>query len=80
MKDEEHASLFSHVNADKARLYRSILSVFASARRQFRLSLRPDKILVEGACTFSGLASLVNGRSRAATDGARAYRYASIRR
>jgi Protein of unknown function (DUF2397) len=41
MKDEEHASLFSHVNADKARLYRSILSVFASARRQFRLSLRP---------------------------------------
>ena len=49
MKDEEHASLFSHVNADKARLYRSILSVFASARRQFRLSLRPDEILVEGA-------------------------------
>ena len=49
MQDDEYASLFSHVNADKARLYRSILSVFSSARRQFRLSLRPDEILVEGA-------------------------------
>ncbi len=45
---EEYASLFSHVNADKARLYRSILGVFASARRQFTLALRPDEILMEG--------------------------------
>lgn len=46
---EEHTRLFSHVTADKARIYRTVLGVFASARRQFRLSLRPDEILLEGA-------------------------------
>ena len=46
---EQAAALFRHVNADKAALYRSVLDVFASARRQFRLQLRPDEVLQEGA-------------------------------
>ncbi|NJO12186.1 MAG: TIGR02677 family protein [Gammaproteobacteria bacterium] len=39
--------LFSHVTADKAALYRSILEVFAAAKRQFRLHLRPDEVLTD---------------------------------
>lgn len=46
---EEDALLFRHVGADRGPLYRQILDVFASARRQFRLQLRPDDILAEGA-------------------------------
>ncbi len=42
------ASLFSHVTADKAGLYRAIMEVFASAKRQFRLHLRPDEVLEDG--------------------------------
>ena len=45
---EQAATLFRHVNADKAALYRSVLDVFTSARRQFRLQLRPDEVLQEG--------------------------------
>lgn len=39
--------LFSHVTADKAALYRAIMDAFASARRQFRLHLRPDEVRAE---------------------------------
>lgn len=39
--------LFSHVTADKAALYRAILEVFAAAKRQFRLHLRPDEVLAD---------------------------------
>ncbi len=45
---EEDASLFRHVGAERGAFYRKILDVFASARRQFRLQLRPDDILAEG--------------------------------
>lgn len=45
---EQTAGLFRHVNADKAELYRRVLDVFTSARRQFRLQLRPDEVLQEG--------------------------------
>jgi uncharacterized protein (TIGR02677 family) len=42
------AALFSHVTAEKAALYRAIMEVFAAAKRQFRLHLRPDEVLAEG--------------------------------
>lgn len=45
---EKAAALFRHVNAEKAAFYRHILDVFTSARRQFRLQLRPDEVLQEG--------------------------------
>ncbi|MBZ8139705.1 TIGR02677 family protein [Rubrivivax gelatinosus] len=45
---EQAAALFRHVNAEKAALYRRVLDVFTSARRQFRLQLRPDEVLQEG--------------------------------
>jgi uncharacterized protein (TIGR02677 family) len=35
------------VSADKSALYRSILNVFAAAKRQYRLQLRPDEVLAE---------------------------------
>lgn len=41
------ASLFSHVTAEKAAIYRAIMEVFAAAKRQFRLHLRPDEVLPE---------------------------------
>jgi uncharacterized protein (TIGR02677 family) len=40
-------SLFRHVSAEKAELYRCVLDVFARAKRQYRLQLRPDEVLVE---------------------------------
>ena len=43
------SALFRHVSADKAALYRAVMDVFASAKRQFRLQLRPDEVLAEGA-------------------------------
>lgn len=42
------ADLFRHVSADKAPRYRAIMAVFAAARRQYRLQLRPDEVLAEG--------------------------------
>lgn len=42
------ADLFRHVSADKAALYRSVMDVFAAAKRQYRLQLRPDEVLAEG--------------------------------
>jgi uncharacterized protein (TIGR02677 family) len=41
------ADLFRHVSAEKAALYRAILDVFARAKRQYRLQLRPDEVLAE---------------------------------
>lgn len=43
------STLFSHVMADNAPLYRAILDVFAASKRQFRLHLRPDDVLIEAA-------------------------------
>ncbi|MDR2154375.1 MAG: TIGR02677 family protein [Burkholderiaceae bacterium] len=42
------ANLFSHVSAEKAAFYRCVMEVFAAAKRQFRLHLRPDEVLAEG--------------------------------
>lgn len=41
------ADLFRHVSAEKASLYRSIMDVFAAAKRQYRLQLRPDEVAIE---------------------------------
>lgn len=43
------ADLFRHVSADKAAFYRCIMDVFAAAKRQYRLQLRPDEVLAEAA-------------------------------
>ncbi|HTE82344.1 MAG TPA: TIGR02677 family protein [Reyranella sp.] len=43
----ESADLFRHVSAEKAALYRCIMDVFALAKRQYRLQLRPDEVLAE---------------------------------
>jgi hypothetical protein len=43
------SALFSHVMADNAPLYRAILDAFAASKRQFRLHLRPDDVLIEAA-------------------------------
>lgn len=39
--------LFRHVTADKAVFYRTIMDVFAAAKRQYRLQLRPDEVLAD---------------------------------
>ena len=39
--------LFRHVSAEKAGFYRRIMDVFAAAKRQYRLQLRPDEVLAE---------------------------------
>ena len=44
-----HRDLFRHVSADKAAFYRTIMEVFAAAKRQFRPYLRPDEVLREAA-------------------------------
>ncbi len=44
----DSAELFRHVSAEKAALYRGIMDVFAAAKRQYRLQLRPDEVLAEG--------------------------------
>lgn len=41
------ADLFRHVSAEKAVFYRCIMDVFAAAKRQYRLQLRPDEVLGE---------------------------------
>ena len=40
---EDPADLFRHVSAEKAAFYRCIMDVFAAAKRQYRLQLRPDE-------------------------------------
>jgi uncharacterized protein (TIGR02677 family) len=41
------AELFRHVSAEKADFYRRVMDVFAAAKRQYRLQLRPDEVLAE---------------------------------
>ncbi|QIB64220.1 TIGR02677 family protein [Kineobactrum salinum] len=43
--------LFRHITADKTAFYRAIMDVFAAAKRQYRLQLRPDEVLTEAAWT-----------------------------
>ncbi len=43
----EAAELFRHVSAEKAVFYRCVMDVFAAAKRQYRLQLRPDEVLAE---------------------------------
>lgn len=48
MRDRnDTADLFRHVSVDKAAFYRCIMDVFAAAKRQYRLQLRPDEVLAE---------------------------------
>jgi uncharacterized protein (TIGR02677 family) len=42
-------NLFRHMSADKAMLYRTIMEAFATAKRQFRLHLRPDEVRMEAS-------------------------------
>lgn len=44
---ETSADLFRHATAEKASVYRAIMEVFAAAKRQYRLQLRPDEVLSE---------------------------------
>lgn len=44
---EVSADLFRHVSVEKAGLYRCIMDAFATAKRQYRLQLRPDEVLAE---------------------------------
>jgi uncharacterized protein (TIGR02677 family) len=41
------AELFRHLSAEKSAFYRCIMNVFAAAKRQYRLQLRPDEVLAE---------------------------------
>jgi uncharacterized protein (TIGR02677 family) len=41
------AELFRHLGAEKSDFYRCIMDVFAAAKRQYRLQLRPDEVLAE---------------------------------
>lgn len=41
------AELFRYVTAEKTIFYRCIMDVFATAKRQYRLQLRPDEVLAE---------------------------------
>lgn len=43
----DSGELFRHVSAEKSTAYRAILDVFAAAKRQYRLQLRPDEVLAE---------------------------------
>ncbi len=45
--EDQTADLFRHVSAEKASFYRCIMDVFAAAKRQYRLQLRPDEVLAE---------------------------------
>lgn len=38
------AELFRHLSAEKSAFYRCILNVFAAAKRQYRLKLRPGAV------------------------------------
>jgi uncharacterized protein (TIGR02677 family) len=47
----EPRELFRHISAEKSVLYRTIMDTFGAAKRQFRLQLRPDEVLVEAQWT-----------------------------
>lgn len=44
---DDPAELFRHVSAEKAAFYRGVMDVFAAAKRQYRLQLRPDEVQAE---------------------------------
>jgi len=48
---EAAAELFRHLTAEKSDVYRCIMDVFAAAKRQYRLQLRPDEVLAEAIWT-----------------------------
>lgn len=48
----DSAELFRHVSVEKSEFYRCIMDVFAAAKRQYRLQLRPDEVL--GEADWSG--------------------------
>jgi hypothetical protein len=50
-------TVFAHLNADKASLYRDILGTFVAERARFALALRPSEIQAALAAA-SGLALL----------------------
>ena len=50
----DSADLFRHVSAEKALFYRCIMDVFAAAKRQYRLQLRPDEVLAEAVARAAG--------------------------
>lgn len=41
------AELYRHLSVEKSAFYRCILDVFAAAKRQYRLQLRPDEVFAE---------------------------------
>ena len=43
------AELFRHLSTEKSSFYRCIMDVFAAAKRQYRLQLRPDEVLAEAS-------------------------------
>ncbi len=43
------AELFRHLSTEKSSFYRSIMDVFAAAKRQYRLQLRPDEVMSEAS-------------------------------
>lgn len=49
MSTPNAAELFRHLSAEKSAFYRCIMNVFAAAKRQYRLQLRPDEVLAEAA-------------------------------
>lgn len=49
----ETSDLFRHVSVEKGYIYRAILDVFARAKRQYRLQLRPDEVLAEAGWTHA---------------------------
>lgn len=49
LQTNAQADLFRHVSAEKTALYRCVMDCFAAAKRQFRLHLRPDEVLADGA-------------------------------
>jgi uncharacterized protein (TIGR02677 family) len=54
----ETSALFRHITAERADLYRAIMDVFALAKRQFRLHLRPDEVRHEARWSEAGAPTL----------------------
>jgi len=50
--------LFRHVSAERADVYRAIMNLFAAAKRQFRLHLRPDEVRAEADWPLDSMPTL----------------------
>lgn len=59
-------SVFAHVTAEKARLYRAIMLAFVAAKQHFALHLRPQEIV--RAVRGGAVESFAEGREPVATD------------